>query len=129
MNLNHFVFNLIYGFAMVVHCGSIRQTASILSMNLPHMRTGDKALCHFRFIKNPEYLRLESRLIFREGRTKAVGTITKLYPYTPTAGGGGATAGGTGKGPSGRGGRGRGGARKNKGAGVAQAAAKEEGQT
>lgn len=110
----------------VVHCGSIRQTASILSMNMPHMRTGDKALCHFRFIKNPEYLRLESRLIFREGRTKAVGTITKIYPYVPTAG---ATAGGTGKGPSGRGGRGRGGARKNKSTTVAQATAKEEGQT
>lgn len=95
------------------------------------MRTGDKAFCHFRFIKNPEYLRLDDRLIFREGRTKAVGTITKLYPYTPTAGGAGAgaTVVGSGKGASGRGGRGRGGTRKNKQTAAAQSLMKEEGQT
>lgn len=42
------------------------------------LRTGDKATVHFRFIKTPEYLHLDQRLVFREGRTKAVGTITKV---------------------------------------------------
>ncbi|KAJ8332311.1 hypothetical protein SKAU_G00426660 [Synaphobranchus kaupii] len=42
------------------------------------LRTGDKAAVHFRFIKTPEYLHTEQRLVFREGRTKAVGTVTKL---------------------------------------------------
>ncbi|XP_063054997.1 GTP binding protein 1, like [Engraulis encrasicolus] len=64
----------------MVHCGSIRQTATILTMNRDCLRTGDKALVHFRFIKTPEYLHTEQRLVFREGRTKAVGTITKLLP-------------------------------------------------
>ncbi|KPP59230.1 hypothetical protein Z043_122868 [Scleropages formosus] len=62
----------------MVHCGSIRQTATILSMSKDCLRTGDKATVHFRFIKTPEYLHTEQRLVFREGRTKAVGTITKL---------------------------------------------------
>ncbi|XP_061081743.1 GTP-binding protein 1-like isoform X2 [Conger conger] len=62
----------------MVHCGSIRQTATILSMNRDCLRTGDKAAVHFRFIKTPEYLHADQRLVFREGRTKAVGTITKL---------------------------------------------------
>ncbi|XP_024914451.1 GTP-binding protein 1-like isoform X2 [Cynoglossus semilaevis] len=62
----------------MVHCGSIRQTATILSMNKSCLRTGDKALVHFRFIKTPEYLHCDQKLVFREGRTKAVGTITKL---------------------------------------------------
>lgn len=61
-----------------VHCGSIRQTATILSMNRDCLRTGDKASVHFRFIKTPEYLHCDQRLVFREGRTKAVGTITKV---------------------------------------------------
>lgn len=67
----------------MVHCGSTRQTASIISMNQAHLRTGDKASCRFRFIKNPEYIRPETRMVFREGRTKAVGNITKIYPYIP----------------------------------------------
>ncbi|XP_029545528.1 GTP-binding protein 1 isoform X2 [Salmo salar] len=62
----------------MVHCGSIRQTATILTMNRDCLRTGDKASVHFRFIKTPEYLHTDQRLVFREGRTKAVGTITKL---------------------------------------------------
>ncbi|XP_073695991.1 GTP-binding protein 1 isoform X3 [Garra rufa] len=62
----------------MVHCGSIRQTATILSMTSDCLRTGDKATVHFRFIKTPEYLHVDQRLVFREGRTKAVGTITKM---------------------------------------------------
>ncbi|XP_029446060.1 GTP-binding protein 1 isoform X3 [Rhinatrema bivittatum] len=66
----------------MVHCGSIRQTATILSMNKDCLRTGDKATVHFRFIKTPEYLHIDQRLVFREGRTKAVGTVTKLLQTT-----------------------------------------------
>ncbi|XP_051979860.1 GTP-binding protein 1-like isoform X2 [Xyrauchen texanus] len=69
----------------MVHCGSIRQTATIIGMNKDCLRTGDKATVHFRFIKTPEYLHLEQRLVFREGRTKAVGTITKLLQTKPQA--------------------------------------------
>ena len=66
-----------------VHCGSSKQTASIVSMNKEHLRTGDKATCLFRFIKNPEYLRPGTRMVFREGRTKAVGNVTKIFPHVP----------------------------------------------
>lgn len=65
-----------------VHCGSIRQTATILTMNKDCLRTGDKAIVHFRFIKTPEYLHCEHKLVFREGRTKAVGTVTKVREAT-----------------------------------------------
>lgn len=64
----------------MVHCGSIRQTASILSMSKDMLRTGDKARVRFRFIKHPEYLRPGQRLVFREGRTKAVGNV--IEPIT-----------------------------------------------
>ncbi|XP_076810177.1 GTP-binding protein 1-like isoform X2 [Clavelina lepadiformis] len=67
----------------MVHCGSIRQTASILSMTKEHLRTGDKAVVRFRFLKNPEYLRQGTKFVFREGRTKAVGTITELIEDAP----------------------------------------------
>lgn len=67
----------------VIHCGSIRQTAQILDMNAECLRTGDKASVRFRFMKNPEYLRLNQKMIFREGRTKAIGNIIKVETGSP----------------------------------------------
>ncbi|KAI5635475.1 elongation factor tu GTP binding domain-containing protein [Phthorimaea operculella] len=64
----------------MVHCGSIRQTASILWMSRDCLRTGDKALVKFRFIKHPEYLKCGQRMVFREGRTKAVGNVLRPEP-------------------------------------------------
>jgi len=49
--------------SLPVHCGSIRQTASILSMSQECLRTGDKALVHFRFIKHPEYIKAGQRMV------------------------------------------------------------------
>lgn len=63
----------------MIHCGSLRQTATIIHMDKEHLRTGDKATCRFRFIKSPEYIQPGTKMIFREGRAKAVGTITELY--------------------------------------------------
>lgn len=70
---------------LTVHCGSIRQTASILSMSEECLRTGDKAVVHFRFIKHPEYLKPGQRMVFREGRTKAVGNVLRLIQAHPGA--------------------------------------------
>lgn len=67
----------------VIHCGSIRQTAQILDMNAECLRTGDKASVRFRFMKNPEFLRIGQKMIFREGRTKARGTIIKVDTGNP----------------------------------------------
>jgi len=69
--------------SLIVHCGSVRQTASILSMTSDCLRTGDKAQVHFRFMKNPEYFRIGQKMVFREGRTKAIGNITKLISGVP----------------------------------------------
>lgn len=66
----------------MVHCGSIRQTASIINMSRECLRTGDKACVLFRFIKHPEYIRPNQRMVFREGRTKAVGNVIKPLPMT-----------------------------------------------
>lgn len=46
------------------------------------LRTGDKALVRFRFIKHPEYMKPGQRIVFREGRTKAVGTVLRLILHS-----------------------------------------------
>ena len=39
---------------------------------------GEKGRVHFRFQRHPEFLRVGSRVLFREGRTKGIGEIVRL---------------------------------------------------
>ncbi|KAI3388982.1 hypothetical protein SNEBB_006639 [Seison nebaliae] len=86
----------------VIHCGAIRQTATIVHIekikknrknevttSMKNMeddddvriRTGDKAIITFRFINRPEYIKIGQTVVFREGRTKAVGSVKNIYNY------------------------------------------------
>ena len=67
------------GYQSMLHCGPVRQTACIVELTQPYLRTGDRSLVRFRFLKRPEFLREGARLLFREGRTKGVGRITRLF--------------------------------------------------
>ena len=73
------------GFRATVHVGNIRQTAFIESIQpISKMSmNNDHAEVVFRFIRYPEYVKPGSRLLFREGRTKGMGTVTEIEPYEP----------------------------------------------
>ncbi|ELT99327.1 hypothetical protein CAPTEDRAFT_18841 [Capitella teleta] len=66
------------GFQTVIHVGNVRQTASIVKMNKNSLETNEKAVVTFRFLCRPEYIRVGSRLLLREGRTKGMGEVTKV---------------------------------------------------
>ncbi|KJH40432.1 elongation factor Tu protein [Dictyocaulus viviparus] len=66
----------------MLHIGSIRQTATLVSMTKEVLRTGDRDRVMFRFIRLPEYIRTGTRMVFREGRTKAVGTVVNVIPQS-----------------------------------------------
>lgn len=73
---------IVQGFRTTVHVGNIRQTAVIEAIEPIHrIKTNDAALVSFKFIRNPEYLNLGSRLLFRDGRTKGIGNVTKIDKY------------------------------------------------
>ncbi|KAJ2449693.1 hypothetical protein EV183_004745, partial [Coemansia sp. RSA 2336] len=70
----------------MVHCGAVRQTARVLSIRSANsddeddaLRTGSRARVLFQFIRHPEHLTEGSRLVFREGRTKGVGRVTRVF--------------------------------------------------
>ena len=62
----------------IIHCGTVRQSAKICSMNKSYIRSGDSAIIHFKFLFRPEYIEVGSQIIFREGNTKGIGKITKI---------------------------------------------------
>jgi len=67
------------GYTPVIHVRSIRQSAEMLAIDQSLIRTGDRATVRFRFKYRPEHIRLGQRIVFREGRTKGIGLITKIY--------------------------------------------------
>ncbi|CEF71646.1 Dgp-1 [Strongyloides ratti] len=77
----HHPTTITFNYQAMVHVGSVRQTAQIIKMGKDVLRTGDRDVVTFRFIRHPEYLRLGTRLVFREGRAKAVGKIINVIPY------------------------------------------------
>ena len=42
------------------------------------LRTGDKALIQLEFLIRPEYIKPGMRIIFREGKVRAVGKVVEL---------------------------------------------------
>ncbi len=66
------------GYSPVVHIKSIRQSAKIIELDKKYLRTGDRAKITFEFLYRPEYIQEGSRIVFREGRTRGIGIVTKL---------------------------------------------------
>jgi len=64
----------------MLHCGAVRQTVRIVEMDHPQgiLRTGDRANVTFEFIAHPEFIKEGMKLLFREGKTKGLGVITRL---------------------------------------------------
>ena len=62
----------------VIHSNTVRQSARIMLVDREVLRTGDRAQVKFHFLYRPEFLKVGQRLVFREGRTKGIGTVTKL---------------------------------------------------
>src|ERR1700726_77598 len=49
------------------------------------LRTGDRGLVRFRFMQRAEFLKEGTKLIFREGRTKGLGTVKEVFPVKESA--------------------------------------------
>ena len=47
-------------------------------MNKDLLRTGDKGHIKFRFMYRPEYLKVGTTILFREGRTKGLGVVSSV---------------------------------------------------
>ena len=63
----------------VIHCAGICQTATIENMNKEYLRTNDEAQITFKFMYHSEYIETGNIFVFRDGLTKGIGQITKIY--------------------------------------------------
>lgn len=63
------------GYSPVIHCGPIRQSATIELVENDYLKSNDKAIVKFRFLKNKEFIEKNTIFFFRDGTTKGVGEI------------------------------------------------------
>ena len=66
------------GYQAVMHCGVIRQTVCIEKMTREVLRAKDSDVLSFKFMYHPEFIKKDSRIILREGRTKILGVVTRV---------------------------------------------------
>ncbi|KAE8148138.1 P-loop containing nucleoside triphosphate hydrolase protein [Aspergillus avenaceus] len=66
----------------MLHVGAVSQTCSVIDIDRPFIRTGDRAMVAFRFMQRPEFLAPGDKVLFREGKTKGLG-IVKSVGYDP----------------------------------------------
>lgn len=78
LSILHHPTTISHTYEPVIHVSTIKQTCQLVKMSQDVLRSGDKAICWFKFKYHPEYLTVGSPLIFREGTTRGIGTITKL---------------------------------------------------
>lgn len=71
------------GFQATCYVSNIRQTAVVIAMmGKQHLGTNETASVMFKFLFHPEFIRPSSRLLFREGGSKAIGHVTQVFPLS-----------------------------------------------
>ena len=72
------------GYQATCYVGSIRQTAVVIAMmGKVKLATNETASVMLRFLCHPEFVRPSSRLLIREGVSKAIGHVTQVFPFSP----------------------------------------------
>ena len=67
------------GYAPVIHCGPIRQSARISYMNNNmQVRSGDTCFVDFEYMYHSEFMEKNMIFFFRDGNTKGVGEVIEL---------------------------------------------------
>lgn len=60
----------------MIPCQSTKYIILIFQRSI---RTSEKAQVVFKFVKQPENIKVGSRLLFRQGTTKGMGEVIKIY--------------------------------------------------
>ncbi|MEM2905252.1 MAG: GTP-binding protein [Candidatus Bathyarchaeia archaeon] len=67
------------GYNAVAHIQTIRQSVEFLDMSTEPLRTGTTAIVRLRFKYRSEFIRESDWFVFREGRTRGIGVITRTF--------------------------------------------------
>jgi elongation factor 1-alpha len=69
------------GYEPVCHISTIAQSVKFELLDKKYLRAGETGRIRMTFKFNPAFVRVGDKLVFREGKTKGIGTVTSIARY------------------------------------------------
>ena len=69
------------GYEPIVHLSTVSETAKIKLVDKSYMKASDVGKAEFAFKYKSCYIDVGEKFVFREGKTKGIGTVTKILKY------------------------------------------------
>ncbi len=69
------------GYEPVFHANTIAQSVKFELIDKTYLKSGEEGKVKITFRYKPEFIREGEKFIFREGKTKGIGTVTKILKY------------------------------------------------
>lgn len=70
------------GYEPVYHCNTVASSVKFEHLDKSYLKSGETAKVKMTFRYKPQFVREEDKFIFREGKTKGIGTVTKILSYS-----------------------------------------------
>jgi len=69
------------GYEPILHNNTISETVKLALVDKKYLKSGDSGHVRMTFRYQPQFVREGDRFVFREGKTKGIGTVTKILKY------------------------------------------------
>jgi elongation factor 1-alpha len=69
------------GYEPVIHLQTIAEVAKIECLDKEYLKASDSGKVRFTFKYSPHFLNVGDSFVFREGKTKGIGTVTKVVKF------------------------------------------------
>ncbi|MEM4373622.1 MAG: GTP-binding protein [Nitrososphaerota archaeon] len=66
------------GYEPILHCHTISSSVKLTLLDREYLKAGETGRVMMRFKYRPWYVRLNDKFVFREGKTKGIGTIIRI---------------------------------------------------
>jgi elongation factor 1-alpha len=80
MVLNHPT-RIASGYEPILHINTISETVRLVLKGKSYMKAGESGKVEMSFRYGPQFVREGDKFVFREGKTKGIGTVTKILKY------------------------------------------------
>ncbi len=69
------------GYEPILHNNTISETVKLALLDKKYLKSGESGHVRMSFRYHPQFVRVGDRFVFREGKTKGIGTVTKILKY------------------------------------------------
>jgi elongation factor 1-alpha len=69
------------GYEPVVHSQTVAESVKLKLLNKKYLKSGEEGKVRMSFRYKPQFVQVGDRFVFREGKTKGIGTVKKIIKF------------------------------------------------